>query len=162
MKNCTEKRNQAGKTGKFTGTSDIISQVASSKTPTYAHEGNLADYVTHSLLHRLSILTPMVIAHVGVWLHNAHNKAVMESNNLARPSTSLEIIWLRMMDDITTNLRRQRRFCWAAGSGAGSMQRASIGRKLPRSLPRCSRTHRTVNRLSTEVVRVPRMYVSRS
>ena len=40
-------------------------------------QDNLADYVTHSLLRRLSVLTREVIARVGVRWHNAHNKAVI-------------------------------------------------------------------------------------
>ena len=61
-----------------TGVKGAKTQVASSKTPTCAQD-NLADYVTYSLHSRLSVVTPEVIARVGVRWHNAHNKAVIAS-----------------------------------------------------------------------------------
>ena len=60
-----------------TGAKGAKTQVVSSKTPTCAQD-NLTDYVTNSLLRQLSVLTPVVIAHVRVWCHNAH-KAVIAS-----------------------------------------------------------------------------------
>ena len=63
-----------------TGAKAAKTQVPSSKTPTLAGaQDNLGDYVTHSLLRRLSVLTPEVIARLGVRWHNAHNTAVIAS-----------------------------------------------------------------------------------
>jgi len=63
-----------------TGAKAAKTQVHSSKTPTPAGAKDyLGDYVTHSLLRRLSVLTPEVIARLGVRWHNAHNKTAIAS-----------------------------------------------------------------------------------